>query len=73
MSAEPEVEYADWPRTSPEAVRSLARYLDTTETRAADLLADPAAYRAEVRSRGRISGMEARRMTERRYVPPATS
>ena len=33
-----------------EAVRSLAKYLGTTELRAADLLADPAAYAVEIRA-----------------------
>jgi hypothetical protein len=37
-----------------EAVRSLAKYLGTTETRARDLLADPDAYAVELRARGEM-------------------
>ena len=54
---EPGVEYCAWP--SPEfaearslsASASLAKFLGVTEDRARELLADPAAYRAEIRRR----------------------
>jgi hypothetical protein len=70
------VEYAANPteeyrvHCSLEAVRSLAKSWGVSETRAADLLADPAEYGAEYRSRRRMTGPEARRALERRYPAP---
>lgn len=70
------VEYADGRRGAGEAVRSLGRYLGVTETRAAELLKDPAAYGTEIRAwRDEIASAAgdpyaARRSLERRYLSP---
>jgi hypothetical protein len=53
-----------------EAVRSLAKFLGITETRAGDLLADPEAYGVEIRARNGVTAAEARRELERRYRSP---
>lgn len=50
-----------------EAVACLARSWGITETRAAALLDDPAAYAEAARTQP-VSGAEARRALERRYV-----
>ena len=63
----PPVEYADYGRLSGEATRSLARFLGVTEDRAAAALADPDTYAAELRLMRPVTGMEARRLVERRY------
>jgi hypothetical protein len=53
-----------------EAVRCLAAAWDVSESRAADLLANPDEYREECRARQRLTGPEARRILERRYAGP---
>jgi hypothetical protein len=52
-----------------EAITSLARFLGVTEERAADCLAHPGAYEAELRAH--MTLRQARRETERRYAPRA--
>jgi hypothetical protein len=73
---EPGVEYAAFPTPefgearSLSATAGLAKAWGITEERAAGLLADPAGYAAEYRSRSRLTVREARRQLERRYKPP---
>jgi hypothetical protein len=63
------VEYADLSLRGGEGVRSLARYLDVTEHRAAALLDDPRELAAELRLRP-VSVAEAwRQLEDRRAVP----
>jgi hypothetical protein len=72
---EPGVSYGAFPTgeyraaRSLEAVRSLAKAWGITEARSADLLADPAAYVVEWRSR-LTDPVLARRQLERRYADP---
>lgn len=67
MNQQP-VEYADR-HCSPEAYRSLARFLNVTEQRAMDLLADPAGYTAEMRSRSAVTMLNARSRLRRSWLP----
>jgi hypothetical protein len=66
-ASEPTDEYRSHNRL--EALKSLAAFLNVSEDRALDLLADPVEYRAEIRSRP-LPWREARRQLEaRRYSP----
>lgn len=72
---EPGVEYAAFPSEEyraaghREAVRSLAKAWDITETRAAACLEDPGEYQTEYRAR--MTPQQQLRRLERRYAPPA--
>jgi len=61
------VEYADVARRGGEHLRTLAAAFGVSEVRAAELLADPAQYRAAYRARHPLTVAEARRQLERRY------
>jgi hypothetical protein len=71
-----DIEYSGFPTPefaearSLSATASLAKFLGVDEARALDLLAHPAEYAAELRSRSRLTVREAMRQLERRYLPP---
>jgi hypothetical protein len=69
MTGRAPVEYADTSRRGGEAVQSLARFLGVGEATAAAVLASPAEYRREIRSR--MTPQQRMRELERRYAPPA--